>query len=135
MTHNHRDTTLSRITKFKKDLKDEWVEEYNGSADKYKEGSRNRAMWKCRDCGYKYFEMIIWRTKHDAKCINCSRDKQYIPVINDYNIHNWVVDPAFDNRITPFFIGQKIKLKCPKCDYTIEDYPSKFNYECPDCKV
>ena len=128
-----KDTVLSRSDKFKNDLKDEWVEEYNGSADKYKIGGRARTMWKCGDCNYKYFAMIIWRTKHDHKCPNCSTKPNKVPVIADYSIQNWVVDPTIDIRTTCFYIGQKIKLKCPKCDYSAEDYPSKFHYKCPKC--
>ncbi|QJX70947.1 hypothetical protein F-liban_199 [Faustovirus] len=130
-----KDTTLGKSELFQQKLINEWVVEVNGDANDYKLGTRDEVMWDCSKCRFRYFMKVSSRTRDKPiGCPKCFGKVRKGSRLSDHEVAKWVVDININPDETHIKIGQKIKLKCPNCDFNVDEYPCRFNCKCPNCK-
>ena len=135
-------------------LKDEWLEEYNGSMSNYKAGSSKEVYWKCLDCGE-----IFTKDVRNRVCGRihgpCGKElgKKHLQQWHVHNTKNtlarvypellkeWDIEKNKESGIDPYFISayssKKVWWICPKCKTSYAQYirlRTVKDYGCKNCK-
>ena len=87
---------------------------------------------KCQSCGkreatVRYTENINGKKQEMYFCMECAKKLGFANFSDLFS-------PLFSS-IPDYFgdIGQKETIKCPKCNYTFEDYTNTGMFGCPEC--